>query len=537
MYTSKYLNNFALSCLSGLLLTLSFPHTGGLNLLSFVGLIPLLVVEDKCYQANSKGIKVFLLAYLAFFIFNLGTTWWIAFADFYGAVLAVVANSLVMALFFTLFHFVRKHVGSKQGYFSLLFLWVSFEYMHYHWELSWPWLNFGNFFANAPVLVQWYEYTGVLGGTLWVLILNVLIFKIYRDTFHYKIPLNEQQLYSGITLLIFASPIAFSIAKYYTYTEKNNPIEVIVTQPNIDPYTEKFGHNSLPVKAQLDRFLSIANSLVTPETDFVLAPETAIPYEIAEEKFASTDIYNYLLDEVKGWKGANLYVGASTTKYYEKKHSPASRQLQNGGFYESYNTSLLISNRQPVNFVHKSKLVLGVEIIPFARIFPWLESLALNMGGSSGSLGVSNKPKVLGNDSVKFIPIVCYESIYGAYLGQFAKIGGQVIFIITNDGWWKNTPGYKQHFDFARLRAIETRRSVARSANTGISGFINQRGDVIIQSKWDEQIALKSKINLNDKITFYAQFGDWIGYSCTLPAIFLVLVAFLGYFKKRFKQK
>ena len=532
MYTSKWLNNIVLSILSGILLIISFPFTGGLNLLSFVALIPLLVAEDKCFLAKKSSFKVFLLAYLTFFIYNLGTTWWIAYADVHGAEMAVIANALIMAIFFTLFHFVKRNVGVRQGYFALLFLWLTFEYNHYHWELSWPWLNFGNMFANAPILVQWYEYTGVLGGTMWILLMNILIFKLYRDTRYYKIPFKEQQIYTGITMLIFAIPIAFSIAKYSSYEEIKDPIEVVVTQPNINPYTEKYGNHNLNVKEQLDRFINVADSLTTSKTDFVLAPETSIPYEVAEENFESTEIYTYLEDAVKKWNGPSLFLGAATTLFYKKKHSNASKLLKDG-FYESYNTSLLIKKNTPVHFIHKSKLVLGVEVIPFSSVFPALERWALDLGGTSGSLGVADKIEVLSDSKVKFVPLVCYESIYGAYVAEFTKLGGEVIFIITNDGWWEDTPGYKQHFAFARLRAIETRRSVARSANTGISGFINQRGDVISSTKWNEQTALKAKINLNKKVTFYAKNGDLIGYSTGFVSMFLVLLALVKFVQNR----
>ena len=107
-------------------------------------------------------------------------------------------------------------------------------------------------------------------------------------------------------------------------------------------------------------------------------------------------------------------------------------------------------------------------------------------------------------------PVICYESIFGEYVTGYVQKGAELIFIITNDGWWKNTPGYKQHMSFARLRAIETRRSIARSANTGISCFINQRGDVSQPTGWWVDAAIKGTINANDEITFYVKYGDYI---------------------------
>jgi apolipoprotein N-acyltransferase len=509
---------------SGVLLALSFPFTGGLFFVSFIAFVPLLLLEQKVSLEKHSLRKIFFYAYGCFFIYNTGTTWWIAYADIYGAALAFLANSLVMAFFFACFHIVQKNLTTKWRYLAFPFLWLSFEYMHYHWELSWPWLNLGNIFANQIYCIQWYEYTGVLGGTAWILIVNLLIFKLIKDKWCFNITFREQWNYLSILTIVLLFPIVFSIIRYINYHEIKKPIEIIVTQPNVEPYTEKFGTTALTLKEQLDRFLVPADSIISPHTAYVLAPETAIPYEMGEENFATSEVCAYLKKQVQKWPKASLYLGASTSKYYESKHSFASKKLIHGGFYESYNSSVLIQNDSSPHFVHKSKLVLGVEFIPFSKYLPWLENWALDMGGTSGSLGVANKIQNLGKNKQSFAPIVCYESIYGAYLAQFTHLGAKMIFIITNDGWWKDTPGYKQHFSFARLRAIETRRSIARSANTGISGFINQRGDILSQTHWDEQTALKSIINANSTTTFYAKFGDWIGYFSVLPALL-----FLGF--------
>ena len=107
------------------------------------------------------------------------------------------------------------------------------------------------------------------------------------------------------------------------------------------------------------------------------------------------------------------------------------------------------------------------------------------------------------------------------------KKGAELIFVITNDGWWKNTPGYRQHLSFARLRAIETRRSVARSANTGISAFINQRGDLIQTTGWWEEAAIKSTLKRNEKMTFYVKYGDYIARISVFVSVLLILFLFV----------
>ena len=179
--------------------------------------------------------------------------------------------------------------------------------------------------------------------------------------------------------------------------------------------------------------------------------------------------------------------------------------------------------------IHKSKLVLGVEKIPFSRWIPWLEELSIKNGGTSGTLGIEKEPKNYITKTCTFGPCICYESIYGEFIAKQCKKGNEALFIITNDGWWGDTPGYKQHASFARLRAIENRRSIARSANTGISCFINQRGDVSQATKWWVPTAINGVINKNRKTTFYTENGDLIGETL---AIMSVLLLGFGLFKK-----
>ena len=174
--------------------------------------------------------------------------------------------------------------------------------------------------------------------------------------------------------------------------------------------------------------------------------------------------------------------------------------------------------------------------MPFTDWLPFLEELSIDKGGTSGSLGIEKEVKVLETQEMTFAPVICYESIYGEFNAEQCRKGAQAIFIITNDGWWQNTPGYKQHMSFARLRAIENRRSVARSANTGISCFINQRGDVVKRSKWWEPIALKGTINLNNDTTMYTKYGDVIGRSFAFVSVLILLLTFTRAFKRIFTR-
>ena len=513
---------------------ISFPYTGSLTPLVFISWVPLFIVENNVFNKKYRSSKVYIHAFLSFFIYNLGSTWWIWNASAGGAVFAIVLNAIIMAFVFYLSHLIRKRVEGKIGYLIFIFGWISFEYLHYYWELSYPWLTLGNVFSITPSVVQWYSVTGVLGGTFWVLIINVLLFQVLNSVLikkqNWKNELKSISLLIGILVL----PLIYSIITYLNYEESKNPIEVIALQPNVDPYNEKF---NLDLKVQLDKLFVEADKLVTPKTKFILAPETAVSASFYEDEFTSLPFYQYMLDRKKNWFNASFYVGASTLKVFQTKKSAASRKMEGGpGFYESYNTSLLIDEFNSPSFVHKSKLVLGVEKIPFLTMIPWLGDLAIDLDGASGSLGIEEEPRVLKASQTVFAPIICYESIYGEFIAQQVRKGAEEIFVITNDGWWGNTPGYKQHASFSQLRAIENRRDVVRSANTGISCFINQRGDVIQKTEWWKQTAIKGIVNKNKELTFYSRFGDLIGKLASLILSVLLIFKVIERVVKRIRK-
>ena len=189
----------------------------------------------------------------------------------------------------------------------------------------------------------------------------------------------------------------------------------------------------------------------------------------------------------------------------------------------------MIENSAKLQFYHKSKLVAGAEQFPFASALSFLKPLFAGFGGTTGGYGSQEEPSVFyAQSGIGAAPVICYESIWGNYVAEYVRQGAQFIAIITNDGWWGDTAGKDQHLAYAKLRAIETRRWVARSANTGISGFINQRGDVVQQTDWWTPAALKQDINLNEEITFYVSTGDYLAYGGLGGAMIFGLLALLS---------
>ncbi len=517
-----------LSLFSGLLFAAAWP-VGGWPGLLFVAVIPLLFIEDHIDKHREDFHKFSILTYVypAFFTWNILTTYWVMNSTIGGGIAAVVFNSLFMSVVFMIYHLTKRNLYTNHGYFILIFYWISWEYFHMNWDLTWPWLNIGNGFASYYKWIQWYEFTGTLGGTFWVLLVNIFL---YRAITYAGISERSRKkvlayLITGIVFIVF--PVSWSWVIYANYEETEHPVEVVVVQPNLDPYTEQY---TVPPLEVIDRNLALAVQKIDSNTQFVVSPESAIQEDIWERKLHISRSLRKLQQFVYEHPQLSFFIGASTYKEFlpEEDLTPTARKFKDyDAYYDAFNTVFMIDTNDIKQWYHKSKLTPGVERMPFPRYLKFLEGLAINMGGTIGSLGIDLERKVFDTqyDSLKVAAIICYESVYGEFTAKFVRNGANLIFIVTNDGWWGNTPGYRQHFSYARLRAIETRRSIARSANTGISAFINQRGDAFQETAYWEPAVIKQKINANWEETFYVQFGDYLA---RIAIFFSVLFALIG---------
>lgn len=501
--------NILLALLSGVLFSLAWPAAGS-PLLLFVAFIPLFVLEQK----QPKGL--FLYALLAFLVWNSLTTYWIVHATLFGVVMAILINSLLMATTFSLFSWVKRRLGSKRGWWGFVCLWLSFEYLHLNWDLSWPWLHLGNGFAAYPALVQWYEYTGVLGGSLWVLLANVLLFSAWKKKSFY------------LAMSWIAIPIVVSVL-IKPDLSASDTIKVVVVQPNIDPYNEKF--SGLTADEQLEKMLTLAETKVDSSTDYLIGPETALVGGLWENQLDQSPAILRLKAFLSKYPKLHIVVGASSYKLYEEGEalSKTARQFPNRErYYDAFNTALQIDT-SGIQLYHKSKLVPGVEMMPFASVLKHIKSLSVNLGGVSGSLGSQEDRTVFHSDKAQLAPIICYESIYGEYVLDYVRGGADLLAIITNDGWWKDTPGYKQHLSYASLRAIETRRAIARSANTGTSAFVDANGNITQPTAWWQEAVVAEELPLYKAITFYTVYGNYTG---RLAAFVAVILLFYGVAKR-----
>ena len=517
------------------------PHTG---FLALFGIVPLLCMDRIATLTEKK--RVWIYHYSAFVLWNAITTFWVCNATVGGGIFAVLANSLQMSTIFGLFRLSKKKFTGTLPYIFLMVTWIAWERFYFDAEISWPWLVLGNSFARTTWAIQWYEFTGSLGGSLWIWLTNLGIFGLLVSlsdgswsTWNMK---AKSAAVIGMTALLIAPPaISGAIGKKYKDSmQAEEMLDVLIVQPNIDPY------NKFQALTQAQQN-AILEGMITKELEYRKNDSTAAPLLVLTPETFTSDIIVGQYERSRTWRrftsllesypNVNMLFGASAYDYINSQEAPSytARDLGQGLWVESHNSALMTDGSRRTEIFHKSKLVVAVEHTPYPRFFCPIDNM---LGGVMGRCVGQDEITLLNvkDTEGKQIPIgcaVCYESVYGEYYTDYIRKGARAMTIITNDAWWGDTPGYRQHLSYASLRAIETRRAIARCANTGISAIISPSGEIMQPTPWWEQAVIKGQIPLRDDITFFVSHGDITGRVCSFIHWLLLLALLVRFITRR----
>ncbi|MEG2239483.1 MAG: apolipoprotein N-acyltransferase [Alistipes sp.] len=505
--------------ISVMLLSTGWLGLTGLPLLA--AFLPLLWISHSYDASRRSWWCVFGWAALTFVLWNAVTIWWIWNATKVGPFAAILASTTLNMIAFMLFHTVSKKAHKALAYTMLVAAWIATEYWYTVGEFSWPWLVLGNGFSHDIRLVQWYEYTGVFGGSLWVLLCNITLFEAI---------LSRRVAKLGVAVGVIVLPMILSAVMYVRFVEPTQTTKVSIIQPNIDCYDKFAAGTSLDQEENLYALAAQAPA----DVNFIVMPETAIPGYYWESSLAvAPPVLRFQSLLQQKYPQAMLVTGANTLKYYPAGAQTTTARREENYYKDIFNTSLGLTAQGEITLHHKGRLVIGAEKTPLPWLFKALDFLVIDLGGTLGQLGVGKTGTAFDNNGTKVGGAICYEGLYGDFYGDFVRRGASAMFIISNDGWWGDTPGYKHLFTISRLRAIEHRRAIARSANTGRSGFINARGDIGQTLDWQQRGILTDNVSLSDTETVYTRYGDYIG----RIAEYLMLLCVLYYVAYRVKKK
>lgn len=502
------LSPLKVALLAGFVLVLGWSPLPTFPLL-FVGIFLLLVLSEKL--ENESNRRFVWLFYIAHFIWNIGTTWWVYKASLGGAIYMIFANSLLQITPWVLHRFTRSVLGSSKSLILFICFYIGFEHFHHVWDLSWPWLTLGNSLGSAPIFAQFYEFTGVAGGSIWILLGGLALYSKWAKL-KFMHPLIAIMVPAVISLFIF----------FIRDFDRGEPIQVGLVQPNFEPHDAKFDIDPL---LQLDTMLQQMEKLAQQGATLMVLPETALVGGI-DESIPSKDRKFYRLERfIEKHPGIAIMGGCDSYRIYSEKATATARQSRydENMFYDQYNTGFYIDSLNLRPLYHKAKLVPGTEIMPYPGVFSFLDKVMISLDGTVNSLGRDYITlNYYSGDSIAFTPSICYESIYGDWTAKFVRDGGNIISIMSNDGWWGQTYGYKQLLQYGQLRAIENRRWIARSGNTGISGVISPKGMLSKASTFWTRDAILATVYPRTELTMYTILGDYINRILFLVCLFVI---------------
>ncbi len=496
-------SKLSLGAAAGILLGLSYPPFPFpfFVLAAFILLFRIIDLSDTARSAA-------FYTWTAFLFWNLIATYWLMEATLIGGIMAILANSAVMTVPIAFIHYFKRRI--KGIYLTAAVFaasWTSYEYFHYRWDLAWPWLSLGNAFAMTPQLVQFIAWTGTIGITLWIVFASYLLYQFF---------VTDGKWLGWTALIVILLPIVVSLIKYnYVTVKSDRSAQVLVAQPNYDSYLDMAGYSD--PYTPLHKILQQSDSLRTDSTQLILWPENTIQVGID----ALSPITKMLSDSSQAWN-TTIISGTAFFQFYNPKTAPSlTHKTGSGRPYNVYNAAVTFSPDGSLHVYRKAKLVPLVERVPFVRLLSKIIP-GVDWGNIQG-FGRGDKATVFKiAPDIHVSADVCYDSVFPNWNRYFVHNGANLISVITNDGWWGYTSGHIQHFEYARLLAIEMHRYVVRSANNGISSVIAPNGNVIRRTKFWTRTTFRSDVPLFSDQTFYVRYGDWVGVASFI--LFLVIL-------------
>jgi apolipoprotein N-acyltransferase len=438
-----------LCLLSGVLLALPF-NNGKFWIFAWFGFVP------AFFALNNKSRRqAFFLFFITGIIFWWGVIYWLVHVTLAGTIVLV----LYLSLYFAIFGLIIRPCTKHSTPYALIFIpsvWVLLEFIRGHLVTGFPWALLGySQYLNLPV-IQIADITGTWGISFLLIFVNVAIVEIIWSA--------TKSLCLRLGIVIVLLSLFLSLTLYYGYfclsrsvvSDTRYPVRISVIQGNI-PQELKWASNAKEYILGQYSYLTKEAAKAGPE--LIIWPEAASPALLGEDEESFARIFA-LCKEIN----TPLLLGAV---------------VKEGEDY--FNSAFLLDNQgQIAGRYDKLHLVPFGEYIPLKKIFPFLETVVpigdINPGKKYTIFEVPSPKSQVPN---RLAVLICFEDLFPELSRKFIKEGADFLVNITNDAWYKRTSASYQHLQASVFRAVENRVFMVRSANTGISAFINPQGLVI----------------------------------------------------------
>ncbi len=489
---------------SGVLLTLSFPNNE-FYFIAFFALIPFfsslgsMTVKESFNSGLFTGIiHYFTLIY-----------WIVPTVHVYGKLHIVLAISTLaflcsyLALYPALFALIYKKTDPGP-YIAPLFaasLWVGLEYIRTYAFTGFSWGALGYSQYSNLLLVQIADFSGVYGVTFLIVLTNFVLSLLYLKMKHNR----KDKLFIHIlyTLILLGGTVFYGYKKIniiHSSMETAKQATISVIQGNIkqdQKWSDAFK------KQTVEKYIRLSEKAARHKPDLIIWPETALPFYYGVDKRLSDQV-----DKCIRSTKSNYLIG-----------SPAFTSSEQD--IRFFNRAYMLNRFSIVTGTYdKHHLVPFGEYVPLGNYLTFLGKITAQAGNFSPGGTLFNPLEF--NDHQTGV-LICFEILFPSIAAEFVKNGADLLTTITNDAWFGYTSAAKQHFSIAVFRAIESRRTVARAANTGISGFIDPKGNVLAATPLFTDQAITQKIPALKQISFYTRYGDMFAFGA-IVAICLVFV-------------
>lgn len=526
-----------LALVSGVLLGLAFPQVVGswAGVLSLVALVPLLqLLAERATSASRWRIVGWL--YATFFVYHGLTNWWVCSWQertdpylFASGIALWLGHPFFLMVPYVVLASIRRRLGTTWMLLAAPATIAGFEWLHGQTDASYPWLTMGYMLVDTP-MAQVADVIGVYGLTFIIAGVNVATTWLYRYRAEHSI---RRQGTIAISMFVLVW-LFVGVARTHHVQPATGHIRALLVQPNEDPW-DKWSDPELQLQTHLrltdSARAACRNQRASKSEDVVIWSETAIPFLIRDAR----NIQQW--SALRTWVDTSsvpLLTGVADVHIYPVGTAPPSARtsaVDPSVRYDAFNAAMVLNPATPSVALHYKSM-----LTPFAERLPFADQLTFAMSWIEWGVGISAwgkgqtrlpLPVLRGRDTVARIgTIICIESIYPEVARDMVNHGADVLCVITNDAWYNGTWGPPQHFDIARMRAIEQRRAVLRCAQSGVTGAILPDGsDAIAPLPVMQRAALLASVPTQTDRTVYAQIGDPLPILGLVFTIFVLVVA------------
>ncbi|MFO0496107.1 MAG: apolipoprotein N-acyltransferase [Flavobacteriia bacterium] len=493
---NRITTGFLLSILSGLLFYIGWP-TNGLFPLLFIGLTPLLLAFH--YLANSdikrKGIMWFSFLFIAHASWiGLSSNWFYDSSPksyFIGVLFESIAYSVLLSPML----FINKRLGRKWSLIYFLAGHMTIELVNQYLVLSTPFFSLGSGLGMFPKIIQSYEIIGIEGGSFFILTANLGCYLALEKI------LSKQKPGKSLALISLGiSPFVLSIFMSFNPDNKKTTIAALHTFQ--DTYNRRTHFNPEEIVNKLCE-KSKLNSF--SKTELLAWPETIISNVGWMNNLSGENSYKSMLLKLKNTNELSVcFGGFGFSLDPEGQNNPYSRlEKARNFYYRTHNVAVTINKDGLYSLRGKEIFVPFQERIPFLETLPVMEEFADVVGTNTMVSGYENSRTVhktmLGK---KFVPVLCYESIFPLKMAEFASESDFLV-VLANEFWNKNLNGSEQYLCSNVAMAIQSRTAILRSSNSGISAIIDQDGKILVRKKGRNAGIIHASISKKQDFTFY----------------------------------